>query len=291
MRKTHWSDSPFIFGQLPGWLPAMVRHILQTISSMLLAVCFLGCNNQSPDAEPTPESAGETPGADNRVAEAWVSRPVTEWPQLVLTNHAEFNGHSSLQGASSFLIRTNDDRILAATAAHLIGPAGGVEPEIPINQLALRIQSWKMFPRTAREDALEVISLGTQAFDDEHLDWLVLSIKERDPLPAFPLQMRQKPVEVGESVFLIGCPYAESDCRQNVYTGTITERAFGDRFRYDIEPPVDIRGFSGAPIIDQKGYVVGVMTVWFDPKMEGDQYLEAGGEDIASIYDFVQAGS
>ena len=53
-------------------------------------------------------------------------------------------------------------------------------------------------------------------------------------------------------------------------------------------PPVDIRGFSGAPIIDEKGYVVGVMTVWFDPKVSGDNFLEAGGEDIASIYDLVQ---
>ncbi|QDU58492.1 hypothetical protein Pan181_47290 [Aeoliella mucimassa] len=145
-----------------------------------------------------------------------------------------------------------------------------------------------MFPRTMPDDYIEVHSLGVRGLDDEILDWLVLSIENADPLPGYPLKLRKEPVRIGETVYLIGCPYIEQDCKQNVYTGTITERAFGDRFRYDIEPPVDIRGFSGAPIIDEKGYVVGVMTVWFDPKMSGDEYLEAGGEDIASIYELVQ---
>lgn len=110
-------------------------------------------------------------------------------------------------------------------------------------------------------------------------------------LPVHPLRLRKEPVRVGEPVFLIGCPYIELNCRQNVYTGVVTERAFGDRFRYDLDPPVDLRGFSGAPVIDIKGYVVGVMTVWFDPKTSGEKYLEAGGEDIASIHDLLQTAT
>jgi hypothetical protein len=56
------------------------------------------------------------------------SKAPREWPQLVLTNRAEFNGHTPLQGASAFLIKTLDGRTLAATAKHLIGANGGVEP-------------------------------------------------------------------------------------------------------------------------------------------------------------------
>src|SRR5207302_11065135 len=58
-------------------------------------------------------------------------------------------------------------------------------------------------------------------------------------------------------LFLMGCPYDELGCRQNVYTGKVTARS-GDRFRFDIEPPVDLRGFSGAPILDRYGRVVGI---------------------------------
>jgi len=262
-------------------------YLSQMIGLLLIAVCCFGCGTDPPNATPTPA----TPKVDDRVAEPWMSKAKTEWPQIVLTNHAEFNGHSSLQGASSFLIKTNDNRVLAATAAHLIGSAGGVEPDIPVNQLMQKIRSWKMFPRTMPDDSVEIASLGAQGLNDEDLDWLILSIKKSDQLPAYPLQLRKEPVRVGETVFLIGCPYIENNCKQNVYTCVITERAFGDRFRYDIDPPVDIRGFSGAPIIDKKGYVIGVMTVWFDPKMSGDNFLEAGGEDIASIYDLLQTAN
>jgi hypothetical protein len=37
--------------------------------------------------------------------------------------------------------------------------------------------------------------------------------------------------------------------------------------------------------VDSKGLVVGVMTVWFEPRMQGDLFLEAGGEDTASLLD------
>ena len=88
-------------------------------------------------------------------------------------------------------------------------------------------------------------------------------------------------------VYLIGCPYVEATCKQNVYVGKVTMRA-QDRFRYDIDPPVDLRGFSGAPVIDRNGHVVGVTTVWFKPKMQGEKYLEAGGEDAASVYPLIE---
>ncbi|AUX30272.1 MULTISPECIES: trypsin-like peptidase domain-containing protein [Sorangium] len=63
---------------------------------------------------------------------------------------------------------------------------------------------------------------------------------------------------------------------RNVYAGKVAVRS-GHRFRYDIDPPVDLRGFSGAPVVDQAGHVVGVMTVSFQPRMRGELRLEAGG--------------
>ena len=63
----------------------------------------------------------------------------------------------------------------------------------------------------------------------------------------------------------------------------MTKREGGNRFRYDFSPPVNYRGFSGAPILDSKGYLVGVMTVWFKAKKVGDKHQEAGGEDATLI--------
>ena len=259
------------------------RSVQITRSSLILIMIFaigltgIGCDG--------------TPSQDPQFSiekEEWVTKPKNEWPQIVLTNEASFVGHTPLEGASSFLIKTNGNQVFAATAAHLIGEAGGVEPPIPISQLSQKIRSWKMFPRTMPNDSIEADSIAVQGLDKENLDWLILSIKDTLNLPSYPLIIRKNPVQVGEQVYLIGCPYCEPTAKQNVYVGKVTERLYGDRFRFDITPPVDIHGFSGAPIVDKNGHLVGVMTVSFNPRMSGDKFLEAGGEDIASIYDLLE---
>ena len=178
------------------------------IAFAVTAVCCAGCGRDPQKGAPAGDGPTQAAKADNRVAESWIAKPTTEWPQIVLTNEAEFKGHSSLQVASSFLIRTDDGRVLAM-AANLLGEAGGVEPPVPIDQLTSRIQSWKMHPRTVPDALIEVTSPGVKGLARENLDWLVLSIKEKEQLPAYPLRLRKDPVSVGETVFLIGCPYRE----------------------------------------------------------------------------------
>jgi hypothetical protein len=259
----------------------MYRKILLVGFPLLLAMVFIafaGCEQSVPLSQVCPD-----------VPEPWVNQPPASWPQFVLTNNAQFRGHTSLEGASSFLIRCKDDRILAATAKHLIGENGGVEPEVYLNEFNSVLLSWKMYPRTLPQEDLEIESLGVDGLDLPQYDWLILKIKNsKGKLPAQPLRIRQKPVEVGEKVYLIGCPYSEPATKQNVYSGKVTARGRSDRFRYDLDTPVEIPGFSGAPIIDKNGFVVGVMTVWFEPKMQGEKFLEAGGEDIATIYSNIQ---
>lgn len=264
-------------------------------SRILLAVLFCvliatGACQRTGSGQARPES-GETPPVTvpANPPEPWASNPPHEWPQIVLTNHGEFDGHTALHGASAFLIRTRDGLTLAATAKHLLGENGGVRPEIPLARLDRAVRSWRMHPRTLPDRFVEIAKLGASGPDDPNFDWLILTVKDSSgDLPAAPLRLRPEPVQVGERVYLVGCPYAEENCKQNVYSGQVTNRAHGDRFRFDINPPVELRGFSGAPIIDGRGHVVGVMTVWFNPRKSGDKHLEAGGEDATSVYRYVE---
>jgi S1-C subfamily serine protease len=225
---------------------------------LLTAFCFFACG-------------------DNRKAQPWVSRPGSEWPQLVLTNRADFRGHTSLEGASGFLVKQGDGRILAATAAHLLGEAGGVEPEIPLDRLSGVIDSWRMYPRTMPETYVEITASDVEWNGANRPDWLFLSVRIKDLLPSHPLTPRTKPVEPGDSVYLIGCPYSEPDCIQNIYAGVVTLREpESNVFHFTVDPPVALSGFSGAPIVDSRGYLAGMATHLVEPT--GSQ-LEAGGED------------
>lgn len=260
---------------------------------LLLAALLAACSGRSEDPRSSPGSS-QTSGS--RVTSTpssvpWAAKPFQEWPQLLLTNEAHFEGHSSLYGASAFLIRNKRGTVLAATALHLIGEAGGVEPEIASHDLDKVLQSWTLSIRN--DDFSRRVNASGSAppgVEDPYLDWLLLKLMDQsDKLPAVPLEFRSTPVSVGEAVYLLGVPYTDGQSPQNLYRGTVTARGFRDRFRYSIDPPADIRGFSGAPILDEKGFVVGIMTLWFEPKMDGEMFLEAGGEDIAPIISGIES--
>ena len=246
-----------------------------SISLLLLALLSLtGCKPEEP----------QKPAA-------WAATPHEKWPQMVLTNAARFKGHTSLNGASSFLVQLKSGEVVAATARHLLGDAGGVKPEVKPADFNASLDSWFMHPRTRPDEVVKVRSLASQPDPRPGFDWVLFHIEGTGESVATPLTLRRTRVKAGETVHLIGVSYAEPTVAQKIYSGVVTERR-GDRFRYRITPYVNIRGFSGAPIVDDDGLLVGVMTVWFaNPRMEGDLWMEAGGEDAVSAAAILPAGS
>lgn len=263
---------------------------LWAMGGILLAACALGgCDrNNKKSAFP----GQPTNGASTRAmaAEPWIELPPEKWPQFVLTNRAAFTDHTGLNGASGFLVRTSDGRVLAATAKHLIGANGGVEPDVPMAALDASLKSWVMFPRTDTGSVVELDRLQLDTENEDSHDWLLMSIKPSAKLPALPLTMRMEPVQVGETVYLIGVPYSEPKSAQNVYRGVVTKRAFKDRFRYTLSVPVELRGFSGAPIVDADGRVVGMMTIWFKGEHVDGKDVDGGGEDAATALGILRRG-
>src|SRR2546427_369038 len=78
-------------------------------------------------------------------------------------------------------------------------------------------------PRTRPEPSADVDKAELACFD-----MALFSLRPAaGELPATPLPVRQRPVEVGEKVFLVGCPYAEPTCRQNVYVGKVSHCSEG----------------------------------------------------------------
>lgn len=191
--------------------------------------------------------------------------------QVLLTNQAEFEGHTSLYGASAFLINYQG-KIYAVTARHLIGQDGGVEPQVDPDQITDYLLEWKMFPRVpiVPEEDTVIVKHTKMNYTGSDKDILLLPLSDRsfgigalNPIFALPAR--------GEKLFIIGCPYSEENCKQNMYE--VTADAYDEVSGLIIgtmKEKVAMSGFSGAPLLNVKGEVVGV--------------IRGGGEDSGIHY-------
>lgn len=181
--------------------------------------------------------------------------------QILLTNLAQFKGNRTLEGASGFLINYNN-LTYAVTARHVLGAEGGFEPEIKPNVLARNLISWEMSPRVVINADTETVKLNANglSFARSTHDILLLNVASKtfdlDVLtPNFTVPA------VGETLYLVGCPYTETQCRQNFYAVKyVTYDPFEATLVCEITANVEMIGFSGAPLINGKGEVVGVIV-------------------------------
>ncbi len=221
---------------------------------------------------------------DATPSQALLDAPALKVPQVVLTNRAKFRGHSGLGGASSFLVEHPKTKTpLFVTARHLIGAAGGVEPEVTIETLDNKLDAWFAFPRTAT-DAVQVADIGIEGLADTSLDILVLHVKAHGRYPAKLLTVRKEPPVTAEIVHLMGCQYVDRTCKQKDWAGEVWE-VFDGRFSFGLREPADLRGFSGAPILDAEGRVIGLLSGSVgEPIDDSSRYRGGIGTGMAPLF-------
>jgi hypothetical protein len=201
-----------------------------------------------------------------------------QWPQVLLTNQARFKGDQTIEGASGFLVRLPNGAVVAATARHLLGK------EARLEQLDATILSWVMYPRTmpSKRIALHKLAIKPQGLGD--LDSLLLTVTSMRTWPVEVLPARPTPVQEGETVYLLAVPYDQSGS-QKVYQGVVQARSEARQFPYQFDGVPDGRGFSGAPIIDARGNIVGIHLGRYDHAAPGKTIGYA--QDICELLPFV----
>jgi hypothetical protein len=204
-------------------------------------------------------------------AAGWASTPTSEWPDLVLLQKAEFEHHTPMEAGRASLVRLPSGDIVALTAGHLLGEPGGVSPgfldggpgRLDPNRLATltaEITSWDLFLPGREERAVEVVGLFGQAGSfDTNCDQVLLQLSPHDRVyPVKPLDMCLGLVPFGESLHVITfATDTNGNPRQVVYNA---KRIPGLFFACELEKPVDLRGCSGAPVVDNHGLIVGIVT-------------------------------
>jgi hypothetical protein len=90
-------------------------------------------------------------------------------------------------------------------------------------------------------------------------DWLLFTLRETTDAVR-PLRPRGTPLEKGETVYAIGWRYPDEGL-QRVHRGRFVRMDKGSVLvSIDALKDNTIPGLSGAPVIDAKGYVIGLMS-------------------------------
>ncbi len=201
---------------------------------------------------------------------AWASRPTKDWPPLVLLQEAHFKHHSPMAAGCASVIRLPSGDVVALTAGHLLGRPGGVQPGFLRGALSLdpqklatldaEISSWKLFlPDQQDQKSLRAVGLfGPANQFDEDCDQVLLRLSgPATAFPVKPLDIRLKPVVSGERVRVIKYELTDGALRQVILPA---RRIPGLGFTCQLEEPAELDGCSGAPVIDEDGLLVAIVT-------------------------------
>lgn len=187
------------------------------------------------------------------------------FPAIALTNRIIFTDPHFDQPRFScgFLLAQGRDTF-AVTARHLLKFIKTKE----MKQLALgaSVKSWSLFALPNKEQRVVTgrllnenlaASLDDKATYDE--DWLVFSVRSNQTAVK-PLAFRTTPLRPGEKLYVVGWTRHMEEGAQRVYEFEYYKTIDHRLLLKDIAVPAQFGGLSGAPLIDEQGDLVGIVS-------------------------------
>lgn len=224
-------------------------------------------------------------------SQARISVSDKQFPPTSLVNHYEyFEGkHKFDQLGTAFLLKYREDTF-AITTKHTLA----ILKTDSIKNLSLEnfIKSWTMSALT-RENEMVVTDKLLNEDKSESLkskealkkDWLVFSIKENNA-NVIPVEFREKPLVKGEKLYVVGWTRHMKEGDQRVYEFKYYKTKGTHHLLKKIIVPEKFGGLSGAPVLDEEGKLIGmVSTSKFDLLAMKKLFAPVGTEDLRVFLD------
>jgi len=212
--------------------------------SILILIIFFGCNTQTKEKL-------------NISINNWKKENYIDSTQILLTN--EYNVRDSYSfGASSFLIKAKNETLLC-TAKHLLGDAMGIIPEVKTDSFNELLKYWKAYPRNNTICSDTILGKSIVNKDINSIDVILQKCTIKPNSKIEVLYPRFSKIIKGENLEIIGCEYSDTECHQKKFKAIMDSYENG-KIWIKSHSIFDASGFSGAPVIDNKGYVIGVIS-------------------------------
>lgn len=217
-------------------------------------------------------------GGSEQPGEAWVKKPHSEWPLLVLANKPALHGGRMLPVSSGCLVEDLDGDVYGMAPARVLleSEDDGIDKHT-VGEFQKTLIQWRMHAGTNRQAGITF----TQAFGEPDAAFMSGILLFRVPagasLPATPLKLRRTPVRNGSKLFVVAAPQSVGG-QQQVLTAKVTS-AFGPFLNVVLDRTVDCTDISGAPVVDPRGMLAGFVTsIGEEPKKpDGRVRLSVGG--------------
>lgn len=196
-------------------------------------------------------------------SEEKISKKVFE--EIALVNGIEFYNSKFSQPKFScgFLLKHNNDTF-AITAKHILKVIK--TDDMKSVSFDGAVKNWSLYPLDKKNEIIVVDKLlnenKTEFLEDKSTydnDWLVFSLKENHS-KVKPLLVRTSPLLPGEKLYVTGWTRKMETGQQRVYEFEYYKTISNRILVKDVLVPEQFGGLSGAPLLDEQGMVVGIVS-------------------------------
>ena len=188
-----------------------------------------------------------------------------KFPEISLVNKISFYNPKYDQSRFScgFLIKYGSDTF-AVTAKHLLKIIR--TDKMKTVAFGNEIRSWSMYPLNKEAELIITDKLLNDEQSDfldakstYDKDWLLFSIEENHS-QIKPLEIRKTALNSGEKLYAVGWTRTMTSGSQRVYEFEYYKTIGNRLLLKDVIVPENFGGLSGAPVVDEQGLVVGIVS-------------------------------